>query len=737
MNRIFLYGLYSILLLCLCNCSKDNTEPEFPYDDNQEKLSYKLQEDVIDLSEKQQSYILGSNNETLLLDATTPSNLLPQKGEIIFDNKISEKLPNGFCGRVSDIREANGKIEILTKPVPIPEIFSDLEAQETINLVDYVESFTDTEGNVIEAKDLIKQANSRIGGSLEFEINLPFTVTNPAENLSAKGKVSFTPKLVLDVSLFRKKEIKFSILSEIEFSSGIEINIKKGEIPTPFSFPIGHLEMKAIPWAVVLTPTIEVYLTFSAEGSISLSFNIKSSCNTNNTATYHLESGEWTKSQVHTEPKTTCTIPRLSFKGEAKQLIHFAAQLRLFGSKNAYLELSPFVGFKEESNAELPILPMYNGEAFSSLKKCKFTTSLALGTELSASSSFMGKECKVKVDALEFSIPIWKKPYYPAVENLEVEKKPETKKVEVKFTTSKPVVAEETKVGIGIYNKDEELIQTQYDDVPYTNTEDEEGKKEYSFEIENMSPEEEFTVRPLFNGYETEIAVDQKVKNEGSRLKRVIWSFKHDNQLEIRDFLYDKEGKLISCKYSGDLDNRLSLNYNKNTITILDSEDFYSADMTFDASGKILKGINLSYEAHPVDIATYNTSGCLVRINNSTINWANGSLVSVNDKNQGFATITSDVEYNPEIQKFNVALYNLLDDDDLIDYETDCFCFAAFMNKIGAMPKKLCSKIKREGCISRYSYEFNEVGVITKIVEINRWDDEDEDHIFTHEFIYE
>lgn len=222
-----------------------------------------------------------------------------------------------------------------------------------------------------------------------------------------------------------------------------------------------------------------------------------------------------------------------------------------------------------------------------------------------------------------------------------------------------------------------------------------------------------------------------------SRLKRVIWSFKHDNQLEIRDFLYDQEGKLIGCKYSGDLDNRLSLSYNRNTISILDSEDFYSADMTFDASGKILKGINLSYEAHPVDIATYNASGCLVRINNSTINWANGSLVSVNDKNQGSATITSDVEYNPEIQKFNVALYNLLNDNDLIDYETDCFCFAAFMNKIGAMPKKLCSKIKREGCISRYSYEFNEIGVITKIVEINRWNDEDEDHIFTHEFIYE
>lgn len=84
----------------------------------------KLSKDVTDIKQNLYSYVTGCINDTILtLSAQTPPNLLPGIGENLIYDEMDEKLPIGFTGKVSAIKNCSDEIRCICERVSLSEIY--------------------------------------------------------------------------------------------------------------------------------------------------------------------------------------------------------------------------------------------------------------------------------------------------------------------------------------------------------------------------------------------------------------------------------------------------------------------------------------------------------------------------------------------------------------------------------------------------------------------------------------
>ena len=86
----------------------------------------KFKDDVFHIQEPHLPYLLGVDELSIFFSNTIPGTMLPQIGQVVISDIYEGLLVNGFAGRVEQINNDNGRIEIKCSQVAITDIFSKL-----------------------------------------------------------------------------------------------------------------------------------------------------------------------------------------------------------------------------------------------------------------------------------------------------------------------------------------------------------------------------------------------------------------------------------------------------------------------------------------------------------------------------------------------------------------------------------------------------------------------------------
>ena len=213
-------------------------------------------------------YIVSVDGLTVMLSPNTPSSLMPKVGDILLqDNYESEKLPDGFAGRVLDI---SGQI-VTCESVSFEEVYErivsygsytavDDEANHRVRLVPRKVS-----GGISSAVS--------IGGTLGSEDSPLFLALEGKLALNLRSTLNFTIGKPVYFDLFFEPEIGMSLTAGLKVSSSNNLLEKKVSLlalpipDTPF-----YLKIKGGP---VLKPSVSASATVSTEAKLGYQIGVK------------------------------------------------------------------------------------------------------------------------------------------------------------------------------------------------------------------------------------------------------------------------------------------------------------------------------------------------------------------------------------------------------------------------------------------------------------------------------
>ena len=251
-------------------------------------ITYQYNSDVIILNENAQTYIEKIEEDSILFfSSTTPTNILPDVGDII-SAKVTEKTPYGLGNKVISKTKEGNMIKCVTSVASLDDIFKVLELKSSFSLTDLIEkkgSFQDEEGNYYEytienINDIISRPDSYwtqipsrgIIGSKEV---LVIPINRPTQN-GAYAKASL---IIGGILTYNKSKNDKTFECSLEPWFGI-----KGELGVTGKWVDGYILdlIKEIPvfkgfiqaGAVTLRPFLKLasILAVKGSGNMSISF---------------------------------------------------------------------------------------------------------------------------------------------------------------------------------------------------------------------------------------------------------------------------------------------------------------------------------------------------------------------------------------------------------------------------------------------------------------------------------
>lgn len=85
-----------------------------------------FRDDVVVIDEQHRSYIISYNVQTVTYNASTPTDILPSVGQILFYNVIDDKFPSGLAARVTNVASTSEGIVATLEKVELEDVFSRL-----------------------------------------------------------------------------------------------------------------------------------------------------------------------------------------------------------------------------------------------------------------------------------------------------------------------------------------------------------------------------------------------------------------------------------------------------------------------------------------------------------------------------------------------------------------------------------------------------------------------------------
>ncbi len=384
-----------LLVWLLAACSKTTeTEtvvmPSNPTGTESLSADVELTDETVLINNAQMAFLqaVDEANSTLEFSASLPEEYHPEVGEILLRMAPTEKLPYGFIGRVTEVKEVGGKLVVKTEAPTLAEAFSRLIFEEEIE---------------------IKPAESRV-----FSYEDGYVLVDPGTITAKKGGFSASYHVVAGIGgqlrlvmAFdaKKNRDRFELILETKQKADYELNISvesKGyekisgdigggiEIPSP---------AKVIGLKVKMQP--RWVLKAQGEAALNLSANVQ---RTQTQRAYR--DGIWTKVEDITPDSNTPfgqitaeADAGVSLEGEIFGGIEAAFELSFLGRDELKVEIAPELGAKltGELSAEL----ISNGyEAF---KDVQVTTAGVFGVSASSKANLFTWEAAWSKPLVEFT----------------------------------------------------------------------------------------------------------------------------------------------------------------------------------------------------------------------------------------------------------------------------------------------------------------------------------------------
>ena len=282
MNKILFVLLAAIATLTGCDFLEDNHVTE---DKLESIFEYEFNENVRFYGEELSEHVSLTNDTTMLLVASMPSEHVPQVGDVILCPS-TETVPRGFLRRVESIDKGLDGLTVNTIPATLADAFQTLQFEQTFNYAEYVKEFKDSLGNqipfdvlagsVMEQLDTVK-ANTPTKARGEADLGsktLKFDISSRFFSGSAYiesqiyvmfdigfGNIEVSYEIDKSVGLKGKAFISSSELGGTDYDDDFSLPLIDKYIPV--GTPIG-------PPLMQFFPSIDFGIAFVGNGNMSL-----------------------------------------------------------------------------------------------------------------------------------------------------------------------------------------------------------------------------------------------------------------------------------------------------------------------------------------------------------------------------------------------------------------------------------------------------------------------------------
>lgn len=456
--------LWCILAISCSDSSELPDNPTTPIAPTPDPVmqNYHLKEGVNEIKDDNLSYIVEAiNGETLVLSNSYPSNELPTVGEIVFVYPNAEKMPYGFLGKVSEIKQSGGNYNLITEEVDLDEAFSYLSVNETIDMEFYTENEEIADSRVaFETINGYKCALQPISGT--------YQIYDDALSLGAEGQITCgirrsTSILINDTTNTNTSVVKFDYYidmgGEVHFLAEIDDKDKfsknKNQLMEIFNNPILKAKIPAGIASFFASPNVDVNFGLKLDAALSLGIG----CSFSNESSLAVITENGVSRLVHEkygnqEPMFTL-LPNseIALSGSIFLGPILKPTIRLFNRDNLKVNLECAVGPKIEG--EISYDPINDKSLYNALKDDKISSALSLVAE--AGGNFTRKY-EWAVPLLDLDLFSFTENYiFPEFSDCKI-KEIEENKYKMASTTLKRDLVFNTPVGIAAYDENDSIL---------------------------------------------------------------------------------------------------------------------------------------------------------------------------------------------------------------------------------------------------------------------------------------
>lgn len=380
--RILKLQNFFYILLCLftlAGCAGDSPE-DMSGKPEEEKPGDEKPEEVGDI-------ILGENTKRLtadfinhvsvpvtdmqiVMDASVPKSLLPQKGDILLNSEISEKFPYGFLGKVSQVKADGTRYLIETEKAYLDEAFEKLYVEGVMDAV--VEETPRTKGD----EDPTYEKTWQLYENGDYKgISTSYTI-KALHGCSAGSSLGFTLETgfyfqyIIDINnKIKKPHVSFSLKNIWNFAPSINLEYARKTNDEIYSTKLASIPLVPKVGAgkvadVVLRPELVLNLVARADGKINMETNLSALFEYVIGVEY--KDGQWSAVfRPYSNDVPVCESFKFSMDGSFAFGLECAFQTRLFSEKLASLSVPFFVGAKVSAKLSHEFIASYDYEELS------------------------------------------------------------------------------------------------------------------------------------------------------------------------------------------------------------------------------------------------------------------------------------------------------------------------------------------------------------------------------------
>lgn len=318
-------NFFLLLLVWLLAACSETTETEIvvmpsnPTGTETLSSDVELTDETVLINNAQMAFLqaVDEANATLEFSASLPEEYHPEVGEILLRMAPTEKLPYGFIGRVTEVKEVGGKLIVKTAAPTLAEAFSRLIFEEEIE---------------------IKPADSRV-----FSYEDGYVLVDPGTITAKKGGFSASYHVVAGIGgklrlvmVFdaKKNKDRFELILETKQKADYELNISvESEGYEKMSGDIGGgIEIPSPAKVIGLKVKMQPRWVLKAQGEAAL--NLSASVQRTQTQRAYRD-GIWTKVEDIT-PDSNTPFGKITAEADAG----VSLEGEIFGGIEAAFELS-------------------------------------------------------------------------------------------------------------------------------------------------------------------------------------------------------------------------------------------------------------------------------------------------------------------------------------------------------------------------------------------------------------
>ena len=333
---------FGCILLCtiIVSCSKSSESlPEPNPDLEPAEKEYKLASNVVELEGDLVKNVSSIRGDTLVYNSSTPTNEMPQVGDIILVSQSTEVFPYGFLGKVTEVSQDGN---VITEAAALDEAFTYLNVEGTYELESegYGSRVDVGDGSVHKLEGEVPFNLSLISGKLAWGLNAALGIRLNVDKRDGKNirsgyvDIAWEDYLKLEANLDLEKRKDEDENDEVELGNGIRLGV----------INVGP---------IVLVPVLQPFVDYELEGEIEIGSEVV--IRNKHKVRANFDGNGWSMIPLEKEEKTVDyhLKPDITIKGSAFYGVGLALEFRLFGIKDNNVSIAAQGGL--EASGEITL----------------------------------------------------------------------------------------------------------------------------------------------------------------------------------------------------------------------------------------------------------------------------------------------------------------------------------------------------------------------------------------------